>query len=241
MKPMFCNQCGTSLADTATLCLACNAPIARAGASPTPARATSQAALAALKTLVVDPIGGLVRAHAQLDAYKALRVGLAFGILSLACFLLGGYRLLPEFLRGDLFEFLGFGGVMKCLLFGSVPFVSFACGGTLARKLSGAQGTLASDAYIAGAALLPLAACSVIAGFAGLENYEVIGIAVVFAGCLCTLMLFTGFTRITKLGERAGALSVPIVILLTVWLAKLLATSVLEGQQPSYGRDDFPF
>jgi hypothetical protein len=108
-------------------------------------KATSRDALAALKLIALDPVGGLPAAFATGGEAKALRTGVAFGVVSLVCFLLGGYLLLPSFVRQDLFEFLGFGGVMKSLLFGIVPFACTAIGSLAVRKVLGGQGALGSD------------------------------------------------------------------------------------------------
>jgi hypothetical protein len=239
---MFCQKCGTPLGGAIAACPSCNTPIiagtaGSAGAAPLAdtVKATSRDALAAFKTFALNPVAGLPQAYQALGDAKALRAGVAFGVLSLACFLLGGYMLLPEIFKQDLFEFLGFGGVMKCLLFGVVPFLCTAAGGLAVRKALGGQGTLGSDAFIAGAAVLPASICILLSGMVGLGNFEIIGILSVFAGCTGVLTLFSGYTRIAKLSERAGTLAVPVVVILAVWLAKVIASSVMDG--PGGGGD----
>jgi len=232
---MFCQRCGTAMLDTAVACLSCNAPIASSRSAPASAavadtvKAAARDALAAFRTLAVNPVAGLSLAHGVLGPARALRTGVAFGLFSLACFLLGGYLLLPAFMKEDLFEFLGFGGVLKCLLFGAVPFVCTAAGSAGLRKLFGGQSTLGDDLFIAGAALVPASVCMLVSGLLGLGNYKTIGALAVFAGCFGILMLFSGYTRISKLSERAASFGVPAVVLLSVWLAKVLSTSVLTG------------
>jgi hypothetical protein len=80
-----------------------------------------------------------------------------------------------------------------------------------------------------------------VSGMLGLANFGAIGVLGVFAGCTGVLMLFSGYTRISKLGERAGAVAVPIVVLLSMWLAKVLATSVITGPGNGGMPSDFPF
>ena len=235
---MFCQKCGTALGGAVAACPSCNSPIT-SGASAFPSasagplagtvKAASMDALAAFKTFAGDPVAGLPRAYQALGDRKALRAGVAFGAVSLACFLLGGYLLLPEMFKQDLFEFLGFGGVMKCLLFGVVPFACTAAGSLAVRKVLRGEGALGSDCFIAGAAVVPASLCILFSGIVGLGNFEVIGILTVFAGCTGVLTLFSGYTRIGKLSERAGTLAVPVVVLLAVWLAKVIASSVLGG------------
>jgi hypothetical protein len=243
---MFCQTCGTALADAATLCSSCQTPVAAARA-PAPSaavadrvKATSRDALAAFRILAANPVGALPAACESLGP-AALRAGIGFGVVSVLSFLLGGYLLLPPFMRHDLFDFLGFGGVMKCLLFAVVPFACALGGGVGVRKAFGGQGTPGSDAFIAGAALLPVSLAMLLAGLFGLDNAELIGVLTVFAGCTGVLMLFSGYTRIDKLTERAGSLAVPLVVLLTVWLAKALAGSVLTGGGPTGLPPDFRY
>jgi hypothetical protein len=255
--PMFCQHCGTPVPDGASTCPRCSAapgPTGSVAAAATGAlRDTTRSAaagvvkgaagdaLAALQTCARDPVGGLPHAYAELGEARALRAGVAFGVLSLACFLAGGYLFLPPFLRADLFEFLGFGGVMKCLLFGAVPFTCTAAGSAAVRKALGGQtgaGGLGGDAFTAGAALVPVSLAMLLAGMLGLANAEVVGLLAVFAGCTAILVLFSGYTRITKLSERAGTLAVPLVVVFAAWLAKVIAASVLS---PSGGPADMPF
>ncbi len=241
---MFCQQCGAVVGDVAALCPSCHAPTTqvgsgagtRAGTKGSAAdqvKAASRDALAALKTLAGNPVAGLAPAHDALGQARALRVGVLFGVVSMISFLLGGYALLPAFMREDLIEFLGFGGVMKSLFFAIVPFLCTAGGSLVVRKVLGGQGSLAGDAFIAGSALLPASLWIVASGMVGFANAEVIAMLTVFAGCTGILMLFSGFTRISRLSERAGTLAVPVVVILSVWLGKVIATSVLTGGEPS--------
>ena len=49
------------------------------------------------------------------------------------------------------------------------------------------------------------------------------------AGCTAVLMLFSGYSRISKLTERATTIAIPIVVVLVFWLGKTVASSVLGG------------
>lgn len=245
---MFCSKCGTVMADAITACVNCGAPtgVGVAPASGGAAGAVRGAfldALTAFKAMVGNPVGALAPAYEALGEARALRAGAAFGVVSLVCFLLGGYLLLPPFMREDLFEFLGFGGVMKCLLFGLVPFLCTTIGSLGVRKAFGGQGGAGGDAFCAGAALLPASFCMLVGGVLGLENAKTIGALTVFALCTGTLMLFAGYTRIAKLGERSGTIGVPLVILFGAWLAKVISTSVLTGGGggPQGMPFDYPF
>jgi hypothetical protein len=241
---MFCQKCGTAVAATVAVCPSCNTPFAAfasgggSNAMADTVKATSRDALAAFKRLAGNPVGALPEVYASLGDAKALRAGVAFGVFSLLCFLLGGYMLLPEFFREDLFEVLGFGGVMKCLFFGAVPFLCTAVGSLAVRKVLGGRGALGADCFIAGAALLAPSLCMLLSGMLGADNYQIVGALTVCAGCTAILTLFSGYTRIAQLTERVATLAVPLVVLLGVWLAKVLASSVLSGPG---GSGDSPF
>ncbi len=232
---MFCQKCGTAMADTAAACPSCNASVATATpAAPTAGAAdmvkgTLKEALAAFKTLAGNPVGGLQPAYAALGEAKVLRTGVTFGIVSFVCFLLGGYLSLPSYDRGDVFEILEFGGVMKGLIFCLTPFLCTTAGSAAVRSALGGQGTLRSDCFISGAALLPASFCMVLSGIVGLENYEWVLVFATFAGCIGVMMLFAAYTRISKLTERAGAAAVPIVVVLSAWLASVMAKWVMTS------------
>jgi hypothetical protein len=237
--PMFCPQCGSSVADGASACGQCHAPVAilagagagagaAAGSMAVSMKSAFGSALGVLKGLAADPVGRLPSSYAELGDAQARRVGLSYGAFSLACFLLGGYLLLP--FKDGLFDFLGFGGVMKCLLFGALPFACTALGSLAVRKaLSGSGGGTGGDLFIAGVAVLPVSIAMLLSGLLGFENYGAITVVSVFAGCTGTLILYSGYSRLSKLSERAATLAVPVVVVLALWLGKTVASSVLNG------------
>jgi hypothetical protein len=189
-------------------------------------KAASQEAVKSLKSLAGNPVGGLAGAYEGLGDKKALSVGIAFGVISLICFLLGGFFLVRSTFGGgvgDIFDFLGFGGVMKLILFAVMPFVSLAVFSAAIRKISGgAGGGFGGDAFIAGAAILPIAIVILIGGIVGMGSPGAVKffyVLNVIGSCVAILILFAGLTRISKLSERVGTIAVPIVILLSGWLS----------------------
>ncbi|MCI0650948.1 MAG: hypothetical protein L0Z55_03600 [Planctomycetes bacterium] len=205
---------------------------------PAKLKSTSKEALNAFKRLATNPVAALPETYATLGDAKALSSGIAFGVVSAVCFLLGGYMLLP--VREGLFDFLGFGGVMKSILFSVMPFACTAAGSIAIRRVTaGAGGGFGGDCLIAGAAVLPMSLLLPISGLLGTGNLEVVVPLGVLAGCLGVLMLFSGYSRISKLSERASTFAVPIVVLLAAWLTKVLSTSIMTGGGPNYGAGNF--
>jgi hypothetical protein len=245
---MFCQQCGNAMAALATACPSCNTQVRPAAAAGTglsgPISATGRraqslagawkAAIRTLRSIAPDPVGRLQGAFAALGEVEGLRVGLVLGGLSCVCLLLGGYWIFP--FRDEIFEFLGFGGVLKALAFAALPFLTAVAGSLAGRKLGGAGGSLAGDCFVAGAALVPLSLAMLIDGLLGFENASAMLALAVFGGCASTLMLFAGYTRVGGISERAATLWIPLVVMLALWLGKSLASSILGG---GFGGGDF--
>ena len=235
---MFCQQCGTAMAAVATACPSCNTrPAPRPRGTPcAPKRSRPPGAgrSRTLRVLAPDPVGRLPGAFQSLGEVEGLRVGLVYGALSFACLLLGGYWLFP--FHDELFDFLGFGGSLKALAFAALPFLTAALGSLAGRKLAGTRGGLGGDCFVAGAALLPVSLAMLLDGLLGYENASAMLAVAVFAGCASTLMLFSGYTRIGGISERAATLLIPLVVMLALWLGKTLASSILGG---GFGGGDF--
>lgn len=192
-------------------------------------KAASRDALAAFKSFATDPVGGLHGAYSALGDKRAIGVGLAFGVVSVVCFLLGGYLKLSRFMGDGLFDFLGFGGVLKCLLFAVLPFACLVGGSLGLQKIVGGPGGLGRACFIAGAALLPMSVWALLGGMIGLTHYGWLIAITVFAGCTSVPMLFLGYTRINGVAERVATLAVPAVILLTVFITRSVASSVVSS------------
>jgi hypothetical protein len=225
------------MAEVAIACPSCNSPVAAAHASAAKAAAVADnvreawgSALGALKSFAADPVGRLPVTYAALGDAQAGKVGISYGIASLVLFLLGGYLLLP--FRDGLWDFLGFGGFLKCILFGVLPFGGTVLGSLCVRKALRAQGGLGGDLFLSGAALLPISLAMPVNGLLGYENYAAMAVLTLFAASTGVLMLFSGFSRISQLSERAATLAVPIVVVLVIWLGKTTASSVLGGGDP---------
>ena len=227
---MFCVKCGSVIESAATVCPQCHAPVVAAATGPALSSAadrvktTSKEALEAFKIFATNPVGGLSVAYERLGDTRAFGVGITFAVVSIICCLVGGYLLLPQFIRSE----LGGGGIIKAVLVLAVPFASILAVGVAIRAIFHGQGKFGADSFLAGAVLLPLAALVLLAGILGIGNVEVIAIAGVFAICFSLFMVFAGYTSIYKISERLATICVPTMILISAWLMKIIYVAMLK-------------
>lgn len=226
---MFCSKCGTQNPDTATACTSCGTPLGArkpsGGAAGDKVKAASQDALHAFKMFATDPVGGLAAAAESLGEARALGVGITFGVIFTLLVAFGLYRL-PFFAMFG--QPQGVGPFFQMLVVAAVPFVSLAGASFGVRKVFGGEGGLGIDAFIAGAALLPFGVVAVLATVLGYGNYDIIAGAALFAVCLTILMLFAGLTRICKTSERAASIAVPLMLIVSGYLAKVIYKAMLN-------------
>lgn len=221
---MFCQNCGTAVQENAALCSSCGTQIARSKTSEVgdKVKAASKDAAEAFKVFATNPVGGLPTAFESLGEARAIAAGIVFAAIFDLCVFLGTYMVLPPWGRPA-----GLVGFIKVLIFGAVPFVVLVGASALARRMFGGEGSVGGDSFIAGASLLPFGFVVLLSGIFGMSNFEVIIVLGVFALCYTILMLYTGCTRISKISESRSALAVPIMVIMSGWLAKILFTAML--------------
>lgn len=183
----------------------------------------SKDALSAFKMFATNPVPGLSTTYESLGTARALGVGVVFGAVFAVCLLLGVYRYFPAWARPQ-----GVGGFLKVLVVTLVPFVSLAGASLAVRSVFRGQGSLGSDSFVAGAALLPFAAVALVVAILGSGNAEVAGIVALIAVCVTILMLFAGLTRINRVSERAATLAVPLMVLVSGWFSKIIYSAMLQ-------------
>jgi acyl-CoA reductase-like NAD-dependent aldehyde dehydrogenase len=57
---------------------------------------------------------------------------------------------------------------------------------------------------------------------------EAILVLSLFAMCVTILMLFAGCTKIFKMSERAATIAVPLMLIASAWLSKVIYTVLLQ-------------
>jgi hypothetical protein len=224
---MFCQKCGSQVPENATTCSNCSALVAAPSVAAVAAHqveAASKDAWWAFKLFVPDPVPGLSAAFAALGQRRALGAGITFGAAFALCFLLAGYRVLPDWNKPP-----GFIGFIKMLLVAIAPVLSLFAASVLARKVFRGAGGFADDSFISGAACLPFGCIALLAAILGPGNMELIAPCALFAGCVTILMLFGGLTRIGKISERGATLAVPLILIATTWLSKVTYIALLKN------------
>jgi hypothetical protein len=235
---MFCKSCGRALAENLRFCDGCGTDVNGGVSATTPlsrqlkseVKARSIDAWQGVKLFAQSPVGGLPESFALLDDQRAIQVGIIFAIIyevavflgiyilgSKAASLLGGRLSIGELTATQMF---------KVLVLGLVPFVSLigACG--LARAMFRGKGRIAGDVYTAGAVLLPSGFLVLAASLLGAANVEVILVLSLFSLTYSILMLYAGCSRIGNISEAGAAPAVPIILLVSGWITKIIVTAM---------------
>jgi hypothetical protein len=229
---MFCPKCGTQLPDGSVACSSCGTTFGGAaprtmvagGGAGDRMKAASSDAFSAFKTFATNPVGGLSEAYDGLGAGRALAVGITFGVVFALCIVLGVYRIL-----GSGF-FPGVGGFFKVLVIAVVPFVALFASAAGVRTVFRGEGALGSDSFMAGAALLPFGLMFLVMTLLGRSsNGNVMYFLGTFAITLTILMLFAGITRINKISERMATIAIPIMLVVTAWLSRVIYTEMIKA------------
>jgi hypothetical protein len=223
---MFCQTCGTQLGESAQFCLGCGASAtpAESRPGPSPAELFSTAvreALAVFRAFASDPVGGLGRSAATLGRERQREIALVFGIFFDVAVVLAAYKV------RHMFGTPSFGDVAGMFLLGLVPILSLAGAAALARKVCRGSGSFDGDLVIASGALLPLAFVCLLGALLGAGNIEVLIVAGFFAACYAILILYGGCLHIGGIPEPAAAPAVPIMLLVTAWLTKIIYAALL--------------
>jgi hypothetical protein len=235
---MFCRSCGRALADNLRFCDGCGADANGGGASAaiplaqqikSEVRARSLDAWQGVKLFAKSPVGGLPESFALFDDRRAIQVGIIFAVVyetalmlgafifkSKAAEMMGGFLPIPELTATQMF---------KVLFLGLVPFVSLVGACALARAIFRGKGRFAGDVYTAGAVLLPTGFLVLAASLLGAANIEVISILVLFALTYSILILYSGCSRIGSISEAGAAPAVPVILLLSAWITKIIVTA----------------
>jgi hypothetical protein len=239
---MFCKSCGRAIASNLRFCDACGADVdggAAGAATPlsqqlkSEVKARSLDAWQGVKLFAKSPVGGLPESFALFDDRRAIQVGVVFAIVYEVAILLGALifrsktqALLGGLPVGQLMGELTAAQLFKVLFLGLVPFASLIGACALARAIFHGKGRIAGDVYTAGAVLLPTGLLVLLAALLGAANFEVIAILFLFALTYSILILYAGCSRIGCISEAGAAPAVPIILLLSAWITKIIVAAL---------------
>lgn len=240
----WCSTCGTQVAARAS---AAASGSAGPGKSPEPSpaagalslskhigdevKARSKDAWAGIRLFAKSPVGGLPQSYAMFEPARALHVGIAFAVLYELTFFLGMYMMASR--AAGLFGIgipvgnANVGTLIKLIFIGLVPFGSLVGAGALARLTFHGKGILAGDVFTAGASLLPFGAAVLAAAIVGVGNFEIIVVLFAFALSYNILMLYSGCSQIAGISEAGAAPAVPIMLIVSAWLTKVIIAALL--------------
>jgi curved DNA-binding protein CbpA len=175
-------------------------------------------AIFAFKSLAINPVGGLLTAFESLDKSQAIAVGILFATITSFSFFTSIYLGWE-----DLFNELS---IYKLMVLAAVPFFGIALTSAFARGVLRRGGSFAGDIFLAGASLQPLSFLLLLSSLAKILPSNTLLIISVFVSCYTILMLYSGCTQISNLSEKAAALIVPVMLLVSGWFAYLVLTAI---------------
>jgi hypothetical protein len=236
---MFCKSCGRELADNLRFCDGCATDVNDGGAGAaiplaqqlkSEVKARSLDAWQGVKLFAKSPVGGLPESFAMFDDQRAIQVGIVFAIVYEIALLLGAliFKSKVSGLLGGMLPIgeLTASQMFKLLFLGLVPFASLIGACALARAIFHGKGRFAGDVYTAGAVLLPSGFLVLVSSLLGVANWEVILIVLLFALTYSILILYAGCSRIGCISEAGAAPAVPIILLLSAWITKIIVTAL---------------
>lgn len=175
-------------------------------------------AIFAFKLFAINPVGGLLPAFASLDKSQAVAVGILFATFANFSFITGIYLGWQ-----DIFNELS---TYKLMVIAAVPFFSIALISAIARGILRRRGSFAGDIFLAGASLQPLSFLFLLSSLAKILPSNTLLILSIFVSCYTILMLYSGCTQISNLSDKAAAIIVPVMLLVSGWLAYFILTTI---------------
>lgn len=154
-----------------------------------------------------NPQGELHPAFARLSEPQALVIGIAYGLVFDLGAAIATYPLWEA--NNPHWSYL--------LFLNAIPFLGLTLMGGVVRLLIRNSGNFIADAFIAGAALLPLGLSLLLMGLVSISPIILASSLVIFGGFYCFLTLYTGCTQIWNLPEAQASFIVPLMIVISSW------------------------
>lgn len=120
--------------------------------------------------------------------------------------------------------------LFKLVVIASTPLVSISLSCTAIRRLFGSQErSLEGDVFVAGVCLLPTGLWVLATGILGFGNYGLSVLLGVFAACYTIMLLYRGLMTISRLGDVSAAVCVPLVLMGSAFLTKIVFMRLVLG------------
>ena len=85
-----------------------------------------------------------------------------------------------------------------------------------------------NEAFISGVALLPFGLANLVSSLIGYGNLEISVTLFIIAVCVLILILFAGLTRISMATEKVASIAVPLMLIASVWISKVLYVALFS-------------
>lgn len=240
---MFCSDCGKQLPENSTSCTGCGKPIAKMGSGTDPGQRTNFGSMVGeevkarthdawrgIKLFARSPVGGLQESFELYDTTKAVSVAIVFAIFNELLFFIALFlssKKINSYIPFNTGDFT-INQFLKIIIIGIIPVSSLTMSATIARLIFRGKGTFVGDLYFSSAALLPFGVLILFSSILGPANIEIIAVLMIFSLTYLVLMLYAGCSRIAGIPEIGAAPAVPIMLILTAWITKIVMSSIFS-------------
>ena len=170
--------------------------------------------LMTLSLSLFNPGGALLPTFARLNKRQAIEVGLIYGAASIFCFV-ASYHMIG--LLSDV-------PLVILVAIAATPFICLIVTGSIIRSFYRNSGNIATDIFIAGTAIAPLALGIILMGFVPF-NWSWLPLIlpfIVFGVSYMILTLYAGCTQILNLTESQACLTAVLMLTVTSWILGLV-------------------
>jgi len=164
-----------------------------------------------------NPGGGLLTAFFRLNNGELKQVGVFYGAFSSLCFVCS------YFMTGLPLKISTWG----MFVVGSVPFISLIITGFLLRCFFHHRGNLATEVFIAGTAIAPLAFFSILAGFVPISGLSLIIPLILIGFSYSILVLQASYTQILNIAESKSSLIIALMLFFNVYLSYSFISGII--------------
>jgi curved DNA-binding protein CbpA len=164
--------------------------------------------LMTLSLTFFNPGGGLLPAFSRLNSRQSIQVGIVYALFSSLFFVCTYFMTgLPLKVK-----------IWQLFLIAMIPFVSFLTTGNIIRFILINRGGFATDVFMAGVAIAPIAFVSLLLGFIPISAFAYIIPLAFFGFSYCALSLYTGYTQLFNITESKAAFTVALMLVFNVYI-----------------------